>query len=111
MKWLAYVLAGLLGALGLVFVAGNQGVVLRLVVGVILMAAAVVLVVVVRLRPEVRQVVQKVELGGDTRLEALSCRSCGAKLDRKSVTVQAGAVFVACPYCDAAYQLEEAPKW
>ncbi|GAG08140.1 unnamed protein product, partial [marine sediment metagenome] len=32
-------------------------------------------------------------------------------LDSKSVSVQAGAVFVNCPYCESSYQIEEAPKW
>jgi len=54
---------------------------------------------------------QKLDLSGDVRLEELHCRSCGAALDPKSVAVRAGAIFVTCPYCEAAYQVEEAPKW
>jgi transcription elongation factor Elf1 len=45
------------------------------------------------------------------KLQDLTCRSCGATLSQKSLQVQAGAVFVHCEYCGAAYQLEEQPKW
>jgi hypothetical protein len=41
----------------------------------------------------------------------MKCRNCGATLDSKSVSLQAGAVFVKCPFCDSQYQVEEAPKW
>jgi redox-regulated HSP33 family molecular chaperone len=41
----------------------------------------------------------------------MTCRACGGSLAKESVTVKAGAVFVNCQYCSAAYQLEEEPKW
>lgn len=108
-----YALAVSLGLLGIVFVAGNQGVVLRIVVGVVLLAAAVALVVAMRLRPRVEQrdIVQRIELSGDVRPEELTCNRCGASLAEDALEVRAGAVFVSCRYCGAAYQLEEAPKW
>lgn len=113
MKVVAYLLAAVLGLLGVIFLAGNQGVVLRIVVGVVLLAAAVALVVAVRLRPRVEQrnIVQQIDLSGDVTPEQLKCRNCGATLDRDSVEVRAGAVFVTCRYCQSTYQLEEAPKW
>jgi hypothetical protein len=113
MKVLAFVFSGLLGLLGLIFLAGHQGQMMRILVGLILLAAAIVLVVVVRLQPQVEQrnIVQKLHLSGDVSLEQMQCRQCAGKLNQDSVKVQAGAVFVACPYCGASYQLEEAPKW
>jgi hypothetical protein len=108
-----YLLAVVVGLLGLVFLAGNQGEVLRIVVGGVLIAAAIAMVVAARMRPKViqRNVVQKIDIGGDVRLEDLKCRKCGATLSKEAVTVQDGAVMVACPYCQAAYQMEEEPKW
>lgn len=113
MRIFSYVLATVLALLGVVFLAGHQGVAARLVVGVVLLGGAIGLVAVTRLRPRVEQrtVVQRVELSGDVRAEELRCRRCGAGLDSSSVEVRAGAVFVACGHCGAAYQLEEAPKW
>ena len=49
--------------------------------------------------------------GGDVRLEQLTCQRCGATLSKDAVSVQHGAAMVSCPYCQASYQLEEAPKW
>ncbi len=113
MRIVSYVLAVVLGLLGVVFVAGNQGVVLRIVVGAVLLASAVALVVAARLRPRIEQrnIVQKIDLSGDVRAEQLSCRKCGAQLDEESIEVKAGAVFASCRYCRSSYQLEEAPKW
>jgi hypothetical protein len=115
MQIVAYLLAALLGFGGLVFVVGSQGQVLRIVVGVILMAGAGVLVYLVRVRPQPGQtnltITQKIELSGDVNLQNLTCKNCGGRLTEKSITVKAGAVFVNCEYCGTAYQLEEEPKW
>jgi len=113
MKLIAYPLAGLLAVLGLVFVVGAQGQWMRVVVGVVLWLAAAALIVLSLLRPRqiTTTVVQKIDLSGDVDLQDLTCRACGGSLGKESVTVRAGAVFINCPYCGAAYQLEEAPKW
>lgn len=115
MKIAAYVLSGLLGLLGIVFLlaAGQGNAVMRLIIGLVCLAAAVSLVVLVRLRP-IRQTHThhvQIDLSGDVSLEDLTCRRCGGSLGSQSVHVKAGAVFVHCEFCDAQYQLEEAPKW
>lgn len=113
MRVVSAMLAVALALIGVFFLAGHQGQVLRIVVGAVLLAGAVALIVAARLRPTVvqRQVVQRIELSGDVRLEDLTCRECRGRLSRESVQLRAGAVFVACPYCKAEYQLEEAPRW
>ena len=113
MKLVAYPLAALLTFFGLMFVVGSQGMILRIVVGVILLIAAGALVVLALLKPKpsVTTVIQKIDLSGDVSLEDLKCRSCGGTLGKESVTVKAGAVFINCQYCGATYQIEEAPKW
>ena len=82
-------------------------------VGVILLAAAGALIwlALQQPKPSVTTVVQKIDLSGDVKLANLTCRSCGGTLSKESVAVKAGAVFVNCPYCGAAYQIEEEPKW
>jgi hypothetical protein len=113
MKLVFYLLAGLLGFLGLMFVAGSQGQVLRIVVGIILFVAACALVYLARMQtPEVKTTVtQQIDLSGDVNLEQMRCQSCGAALSRRSISVNAGAVMVNCEYCGAAYQIEEEVKW
>lgn len=113
MSVLYHLLAVVVGLLGIIFLAGNQGVVLRMVVGAVLLLTAIALVVAARLRPKVEQrnIVQKIDLTGDITREELSCPKCGAGLDKQAITVEHGAVMASCPYCKTTTQLEEAPKW
>lgn len=109
--FIAYLLAGLLGLLGLVFVVGSQGLPARLVVGVILLAAAAALAAMPRLRPQQVQIKQTLDLTGDVSLQDMPCRNCGAAIGRNDVEVKAGAVFVNCGHCSTSYQLEEQAKY
>ena len=113
MKLLAYLLAALLICGGAVMVLGMQGMWSRLVVGIVLwIAAAVLLILVARPPAETKTTfVQKVELSGNVNLEEMTCRACGGGLSKDSIHVRAGGIFVECPYCKAAYQIDEAPKW
>jgi len=112
LKFVAYLLAVLLGLLGFVFVTEAQGQWMRLAVGVVLMCAAVALVLLARHQAKhVTTIVQKIDLPGDVHLEGLTCRSCGGSLGKESISVKAGAVFIDCEFCGTAYQLDEEPKW
>jgi uncharacterized protein with PIN domain len=113
MKLVLYILAGILGFLGFVFIAGSQGVIMRLVIGVILFVAAGALIYLARAQPQIVETrnIQQIDLSGDVRLEEIRCRSCNAPLSDKSIRVEAGAIFVNCEFCGATYQFEEAPKW
>jgi hypothetical protein len=113
LKLIAYPLAVLLGLLGIVFVAGAQGQWMRVVVGVVLMAAGGALVWLARHQTKhvTTTIVQKVDLSGDVNLEGMTCRSCGGSLSKESISVKAGAIFIHCEYCGAAYQFEEEAKW
>jgi Zn finger protein HypA/HybF involved in hydrogenase expression len=111
MKYVMYIIAGLLGFLGFIFIAGSQGQVMRVVVGVILMIAAGVMVYMTRMRPSETTLIQQIDLSGDVGVESIKCKSCGAPLDNQALSIQAGAVFVNCPYCGSVYQLEEQVKW
>jgi predicted RNA-binding Zn-ribbon protein involved in translation (DUF1610 family) len=87
----------------------------RLVVGGLLVLLGLGIIFAVRLRePKPEQQItirQEVNLSGDIEMEELQCRNCGAHLDSKALKVVEGAVMVSCPYCGAAYQIVEEPKW
>jgi len=57
------------------------------------------------------KVIQEIDLSGDVATEKLKCDNCGANLEKDTVTVKAGAVFVNCPYCGSSYQITEKPTW
>ncbi len=113
MKLFAYPLSAALGFLGVMFVAGSHGAAGRVVVGVVLLTAAVAFLWLALMKPKPVEhtIVQKIDLSGDVAVEQMKCKSCGGELNKDSVAVRAGAVFINCPYCGSSYQLEEAPKW
>ncbi|MGW8317794.1 MAG: hypothetical protein ACWGPS_01015 [Candidatus Promineifilaceae bacterium] len=113
MRIVAYLVAGIVALLGLIFLIGSQGQILRLVVGIVLIIAAVAVVYLARVQPKPSQttMVQKIDLSGDVNLEEIRCRSCNAPLSRDEIEVRAGAIFVHCDHCGATYQFEEEPKW
>ena len=112
MKIVAWVFAVLLGLLGLVFVTGSQGMASRIVIGVVLFAAAIALVVVAQLRPKQGTIVQKIDLPAGSKLKEFKCTKCGAPLPSDALKMNdVGAITVSCPYCKAVYQIEEDAKW
>ena len=101
--------------LGLIFmIASADGNFLpRLAVGIsMLLAGAYSIRKGVR-EPAAKQVfiTRTLELSGDVSMEDLTCDKCGAGLSSENLSVKAGAVFVACPFCRTEYQIEEKPKW
>jgi hypothetical protein len=116
---IAILLSIVLAGFGLIFlvaaVSGNAG--MRLLIAAVLMGAALFLLVFALKRPAAGPaaagavIEQKVELSGNVHLESMKCRNCGAELSKDSVSIAAGAVFIKCPYCGGAYQIEEEPKW
>ena len=113
MKTIAYLLAGLLGLGGLTFLIaagqGNTG--RRVIIGIVMLGVAAFLVAFGRSKVPETKIIQEIDLSGDVALEEMHCSACGAALDSDSVTVEAGAIFVHCPYCGTSYQIEEEPKW
>ena len=113
MKIVAYLIAVVIGVLGVIFLAGSQGQVLRLIVGGVLLVAAVAIAYLTRVQPKPTQTttVQKIDLSGDVDIEEIRCRTCNAPLSKDEIDVKAGAIFVHCDHCGATYQFEEEPKW
>ena len=113
MEIVTYIIAVVLALFGVMFVVGAQGEPMRVVVGVVLMAAAGVMVYLTRMRPQQHEttIVQQIDLTGDVNLEQMKCRNCGGALSKDSLELKLGAIYVNCPYCGATYQIEEEPKW
>ena len=57
------------------------------------------------------ETVLKIDLPGQTKIEAMKCKNCGGALKPENVKMVAGAPMVECPYCGTTYQLTEEPKW
>ena len=113
MELAIYFVAVVLGLLGLLFVVGSAGSVVRVIVGLVLMVAAGVMIYLTKMRPKQQEttIVQKIDLTGDVVLEQMKCRNCGGALSKDTLEVKLGAIYINCPYCGASYQVEEEPKW
>lgn len=119
-KIIGYIIAGILVLFGVLYLlsafsaetASPGG---RLLVGGILVAIGLGIILLVRMRePKPKQEVtirQEIDISGDVEMEALKCTSCGGQLDKDAISMVEGAVMVNCPYCNAAYQIVEEPKW
>ena len=110
---LAYFIGALLGIVGIVFlIAAGQGNALpRMLIGLLLIAAGIFIARITRMKVPDQRIIQEIDLSGDVHPEAMTCKNCGAPLDRDSISLREGGVFVDCPYCGTSYQIEEEPKW
>lgn len=53
----------------------------------------------------------KMEGSGQVTPKDMKCKSCGAPIIDKDLTVIQGGIMAKCSYCGAVFALEEAPKW
>jgi len=118
-KIIGYIVAGILIFFGVLFVWGAfspEGELGWILIGVITVAIGLGVIAFVKFRePKPAQppqeIIQKIDLSGDIEMETLKCQKCGGELQKDSITVKEGAIFISCPYCGSAYQLVEEPKW
>ena len=83
-------------------------------IGAIIVIGGIVLIVLAvrKSKAETAQnVTVQVDLPGETKIEAMKCRSCGGALTADNIKLVNGAPVVTCPFCNTVYQLTEEPKW
>jgi len=120
-KVIGYIFSAILILFGILFILAAFGQTFNsgwLIIGAILLVVGFAIIIVVSLllkKPstttEQHQTTLQVNLPGDVNVERFKCADCGAQLTMDNVKMVAGAPMVECPYCDAAYQLTEEPKW
>ena len=120
-KVIGYIFSAILILFGILFILAAFGETFTagwLAIGAILLFVGFAIIIVVSLllkKPSTttntQQTTLKVDLPADVNVERFKCADCGAQLTMDNVKMVAGAPMVECPYCDAAYQLTEEPKW
>jgi DNA-directed RNA polymerase subunit RPC12/RpoP len=118
-KIIGYIVAAILIFFGVLFIwaaFSPEGEVGWIFVGVISVAIGLAIIALVKFRePKPAQapqeIIQKIDLSGDVELETLKCQKCGGELQKDSISIKEGAIFISCPYCGSAYQMVEEPKW
>lgn len=115
-KIIGYIVAAILIFFGVLFIWGAfspEGETGWICIGGISVGIGLGIIALVKLREPkpAQQIVQKIDLSGDIQLETLKCQKCGGELQKDSITIKEGAVFISCPYCGSYYQMVEEPKW
>ena len=118
-KIIGYIVTGILILFGVLFIWGAfspEGEIGWILIGVITVAIGLGVIAFIKFRePKPAQppqeIIQKIDLSGEIEMETLKCQKCGGELQKDSITVKEGAIFISCPYCGSAYQLVEEPKW
>lgn len=57
------------------------------------------------------QIVQKLEVPGKIKVQAIKCPNCSASIDMKQIKMVNGIPLVKCPYCGHTFEITEEPKW
>ena len=118
-RTIANIVAGILILFGVLMVIGatdqEQGDPAWIVPGIIIIVVGLGVIYLTsratKKAAEETQTTLKIDLPADVNIERFQCQDCGAQLTMDNVKMVAGAPMVNCPYCDAAYQLSEEPKW
>ncbi len=48
---------------------------------------------------------------GEMAQKSMVCKSCGAPIAEKDISVVQGGLMAKCPYCGVVFAMQEAPKW
>jgi DNA-directed RNA polymerase subunit RPC12/RpoP len=118
-KIIGYIVAAILILFGILFIWATfspEGEIGWLFIGIISVGIGLGVIALIKFRePKPAQppqeIIQKIDLSGDIEMETLKCQKCGGELQKDSISVKQGAVFISCPYCGSAYQMVEEPKW
>ena len=57
------------------------------------------------------QIIQKLELPGQIRVQPIRCPNCGASLDINQTKIIDGVPSIKCSYCGHTFEVTEEPKW
>jgi len=55
--------------------------------------------------------VQKLEVPGKIKVQAIKCPNCSASMDMNQIKIVDGVPLAKCPYCGHTFEITEEPKW
>jgi predicted Zn finger-like uncharacterized protein len=58
-----------------------------------------------------KTVIQRLEVPGQMKAEAIKCPNCSASIDANQIKIVSGVPYVKCPYCGTTFEVTEEPKW
>ncbi|MEA4812932.1 MAG: hypothetical protein VB108_10240 [Anaerolineaceae bacterium] len=116
---ISYVLAGLLVIFSFLFILGSGGGTgnpawLTYGIGGLVIAGIMIFAgwkFAALANPPKQEIVQKIDLAGNVRMDTIKCQACGAPLAPDDIKLVNGGVMVTCHSCGTTYQVTEEPKW
>jgi ribosomal protein S27E len=113
---ISYILAGLFVIFSFLFIlasgggTGNSALLTYGIIGLVILIFAGFKFAALA-NPPKQEVIQKIDLSGNVRMDTIKCQSCGAPLAPEDIKLVNGAVMVTCHSCGTTYQVTEEPKW
>lgn len=107
---LLYGSSAILLIMGAIFLIASVYEPTRIVTGVVLVGAGLVLLFFARKTSEAPPK-YVVELPSQVRLQPIKCPNCGGEIPVEKITVVSGITRATCPYCSHVAQISEEPKW
>jgi predicted Zn finger-like uncharacterized protein len=62
-------------------------------------------------RQKPTQIIQKLEVPGQIKVQPIRCPNCGASLDISQTKIIDGVPSIKCSYCGHTFEVTEEPKW
>ena len=107
---IGYVVSAVFISLAMLYALASTREPMRIWTSVVLFLAGFVMLYITWKR-QPTQIVQKLEVPGRIKVQAIKCPNCSASIDMKQIKVLNGMPLVKCPYCGHTFEITEEPKW
>jgi predicted Zn finger-like uncharacterized protein len=107
---IGYIVSAILLFFAVIFALASSYQAIRLVTSAFLFIAGFAILLYIR-RQKPTQVIQKLELPGQIKVQPVRCPNCGASLDINQTKIIDGVPSIECSYCGHTFEVTEEPKW
>jgi predicted Zn finger-like uncharacterized protein len=107
---IGYIISAILLFFGVIFAWASSYDPLRLVTSAFLFIVGFALLYYIR-KQKPTQIIQKLELPGQIKVQPVRCPNCGASLDINQTKIIDGVPSIECSYCGHTFEVTEEPKW
>ena len=110
MEVIGYIVSAILLFFAVIFLWASSFLPMRLAISAFLFIATFGILYYIR-RQKPTQIIQKLELPGQIKVQPIRCPNCGASLDINQTKIIDGVPSIQCSYCGHTFEVTEEPKW
>ena len=107
---IGYIVSASLLFFAVIFAWASSFLPMRLAISALLFIAGFAILYYIR-KQKPTQIIQKLELPGEIRVQPIRCPNCGASLDINQTKIIDGVPSIKCSYCGHTFEVTEEPKW